>query len=96
MASTYADLINLSRTGALIHTNRELRPGSEWPFVLDLPAQPVRCTGRVVRCEPAEVPAGNGVLRTLFALTVTFVEPSPVVREALEQMCGPANDTGEA
>ena len=95
VASTYADLINLSWTGALIHITRALRPGSEWPLVLELPDQPVRCTGRIVRCEPAELPAGSGVLRTLYVLTVTFVEPSPVVREALDQICGPADATGD-
>ena len=45
--------------------------------------------------EPAELSAGSGVLRTLYALTVTFVEPSPVVHEALNQICGPADDTGD-
>ena len=63
LAHTVTDVVDVSGTGVLIRVSYELRPGSEWPLVLELPsAAPARGTGRVVRCEPGAVspPPGGG------------------------------------
>lgn len=53
LANTVTDVVDVSRTGVLVRVSYELRPGSEWPLALEVPAAtPVRVTGRVVRCEP--------------------------------------------
>lgn len=96
VASTIADLVNVSRTGALIRTGYELRIGSEWPFVLEFPLESVRVTGRVVRCERADVVlAGGAALRSWRALAVTFVQPSAEAERVLEELCGTALDSGD-
>lgn len=92
---TVADLVDLSRTGASIRTNSALRPGSKWPLVLELPAAPVRLTGRVVHCVPADVSLpSSATLRGRYALTVTFVNPSAEAQAVLEKVCGTEIETG--
>jgi PilZ domain len=93
---TVADLVDLSRTGALMHANSKLRPGSEWPMLLELPAAPVRLTGRVVRCVPADVSLpGGAALRGQYALAITFVDLPAEAQAILEKTCGTAMEMGE-
>lgn len=90
LAHTVADVVDVSQTGVLIRVSDELRPGSEWPLVLELPsAVPVQVTGRVVRCEPVAVslPAG-AVLEGHYQLALTFVDPSTEAEAVLDQVCG--------
>jgi hypothetical protein len=96
LADTVVDLLNVSRAGALIRASYELRPDTEWPIVVKLPAAPVRLTGRVVRCESAEVLLpGGAALQRQYAVAVTFVNPSAEAQAILDQECGPAVETGE-
>ena len=90
LAHTVTDVVDVSGTGVLIRVSYELRPGSEWPLVLELPsAAPVQVTGRVVRCEPVAVslPAG-AVLEGHYLLALTFVDPSTEAQAVLDQVCG--------
>ena len=96
VASTVADLMNVSRTAVLLRLGSALRPGSEWPLVLELPEAPVRLVGRVVRCEPMEVSLPGGTaLHGQYALALTFVNPSPEAQTALDQICGTAVEADE-
>ena len=87
LANTIANLINVSRTGALIRAGRELLPGSHWPLTLQLHARPVQLTGRVVRLEPTQVKLGDGALRRQFAIAFAFIEPSTTAQTVLETVC---------
>ena len=94
---TIAELVDLSRTGASIRTNFTLRPGSEWPLILEISAPPVRLTGRVVRCVPATVSLpGGAALQGWYALGITFVNPSAQARAVLEETCGTEIETSES
>ncbi len=96
LAAAVADLVNVSRTGVLIRASCQLRPGGEWPLVVELPAARVRLSGRVVRCEPAEVPLpGGAALQGQYALALAFVNPSTDAQAVLDQVCGAAMETGE-
>ena len=89
LANTVTDVVDVSWTGVRIRVSYELRPGSEWPLVLELPSvAPVRVTGRVVRCEPVAValPAGT-VLEGHYLLALTFVDPSTEAQAVLDQAC---------
>ena len=90
LANAVADVVDVSQTGVLIRVSDELRPGSEWPLVLESPsAAPAQVTGRVVRCEPVAVslPAG-AVLEGHYLLALTFVDPSTEAQAVLDQVCG--------
>ncbi|MBI4485477.1 MAG: PilZ domain-containing protein [Acidobacteria bacterium] len=90
LAHTVTDVVDVSGTGVLIRVGYKLRPGSEWPLVLELPsAAPVQVTGRVVRCEPIAVslPAG-AVLAGHYLLALRFVDPSTEAQAVLAQVCG--------
>lgn len=90
LADTIANLINVSRTGALIRAGRELMPGSNWPLTLQLNARAVQLTGRIVRLEPAPVSVADGALCRQFAIALAFVEPSTTARSVLAAVCGGA------
>jgi len=85
LASTLADVVNVSLTGALIHTSTEQRLGAEWPLILELSDRPVQLTARVVRCELAEAPRRDR--RRQFALGVSFVNPPTEAQVVLERVC---------
>jgi len=97
LAITIADVVDVSRTGVRIRASYEWRAGSEWPLVLELPAAaPVRLTGRVARCEPADVSFRNGaVVQKQYLLAFTFVDLSTDAAAVLDQVCGTAAETGE-
>jgi CheY-like chemotaxis protein len=94
-ANTVADLADLSLTGALIRTNDEVRPGSEWPLVLELSSGAVHLTGRVLRCKSASSVSPGGAARpSQYAVAITFVEPSVRARRALKRTCSKAVEAG--
>lgn len=97
LANTIADLVDVSRTGVLIRASYELRAGSEWPLILELPAAgPVRVTGRVERCEPTGVSLPDGgVVQNQHLLAFTFVDLSTEALAVLSQVCDTAAETGE-
>ena len=79
-ASTVAELLNVSPTGALIRMHSELRKGGEWPLVLDLPRTgQLWLHGRVVRCR-----RHHGA----FVLALSFVSLNPETQAALNDICG--------
>jgi hypothetical protein len=84
LASSFADVINVSRTGVLIRTAQHHQPGDEWPLILDLAKTPIRVVARVVRCEPIAVRRG---MRPIYSLAMTFVDPSDEVRSLLDRAC---------
>jgi len=97
LAITIADVVDVRRTGVRIRASYEWRAGTEWPLVLELPAAgPVRLTGRVARCEPADVSLPDGaVVQNQCLLAFTFVDLSTEAAAVLDQMCGTAAETGE-
>jgi hypothetical protein len=97
LANTVADVVDLSRTGVLVRAGFELRLGSEWPLVLDCaPTESVRVTGRVVRCEPADVLLpGGATLQRQYRLAFTFVDLSPQGLAILDQVCGADGETSD-
>jgi hypothetical protein len=89
LASSFAEVINVSRTGALIHTASPHVPGDRWPLVLEFSRTPVQLVARVVRCEPIAERRGA---RKRYALGLVFVEPSAEALALLDRMCGEAAD----
>jgi DNA-directed RNA polymerase subunit RPC12/RpoP len=85
LASTLADVVNVSLTGALIRTSSQQRLGAEWPLILELSDRPIRLTARIVRCELAEMPRRDR--RRQYALGVAFVNLSSEAQAVLEQVC---------
>lgn len=88
LASTLADVVNVSLTGALIHTSTEQRLGAEWPLILEVSDRPVELTARIVRCELAETPRRDR--RRQFALGVAFVNLPAEAQVVLERVCSRA------
>jgi hypothetical protein len=85
LAITIADVVNISRTGALIRTELEQRPGAQWPMILESRHGEVQLTARVVRCELTR-PAGLKAPPE-YALGVVFVNPSDEAQAALDTIC---------
>jgi hypothetical protein len=84
-----ADVVNLSQTGALTLMNANMPLGTESPLRLELPAAPVRLTGRVVRCMPTDPSLPDrSSLRNSYALAIKFVQPSLEAQAILRQTCG--------
>ena len=88
LADAIASLVNVSRTGVLIRAGRQLRPGSDWPLMLELNETPVKLTGRVVRLEPAAVSVSDGAVRKQFSIGMLFIKPSTEARLVLDGVCG--------
>ena len=82
LARTYAEVVNVSRTGALVRGSYQHAPGDEWPVLLELGRTPLVVLARVVRCEPV---ATSG--RRAFALGLAFVNPSAEAMALLERVC---------
>ena len=85
LASTLADVVNVSLTGALIRTSSQQRLGAEWPLILELSDRPIRLTARIVRCELEEMPRRDR--RRQYALGVAFVNLSSEAQAVLDQVC---------
>jgi hypothetical protein len=80
-----AEVMNVSNTGALIHTSQRHGVGSHGPLTLDLPGAPLQLTARVVRCEPVAGPLSKSTGK--FSLALTFVGPSAEAVARLEEVC---------
>jgi hypothetical protein len=75
LANTVVELMNISRTGALIRSGYELLPGTVWPFVLELPTETVNLTARGVRCRPTEGSSESAAVRIRHDIGVTSICP---------------------
>ena len=91
IATTVADVVNLSRTGALVRTTHHQRPGAEWPLVLELRKAAVTLKARVVRCDAAAVPRHGA--RRQYMLGLAFIEPSKEAQTVIDDVCKAANAT---
>lgn len=85
LASLAADVVNISRTGALVRTAQPQRPGEEWPLVLELRHTAVTLTARVVRCTPAPVPQRGA--RRRYTLGLAFVDPPKAAQAVIDAVC---------
>jgi DNA-directed RNA polymerase subunit RPC12/RpoP len=85
LASTIADVVNLSRTGALIHTPCEQERGAHRPLQIEFNETGVHLTVRVVRCEPARTPPRR--MDQEFAVGVAFVHPSEEAEALVDKIC---------
>jgi PilZ domain len=92
LADVLANVVNVSRTGALIRAGQRLPLDSDWPLTLELHETPLLITGRVVRLEPAAVTIADGALLKQFGIALVFVEPSSEVQEILESLCGKGHE----
>jgi PilZ domain len=84
LARTFAEVVNVSRTGVLIRGPQRHAPGDEWPLLLELGRTPLLLLARVVRCEPVSAPRGK---RMVYALGLAFVDPSAEALAALDRIC---------
>jgi hypothetical protein len=91
LADTFADVVNLSRTGALIRMPLHQRPGAQWPLILELSNTPVELIARVVRCETASLTRQGA--RRQYMLGLAFVDPTPAVSAVLDRICKTQNAT---
>jgi DNA-directed RNA polymerase subunit RPC12/RpoP len=82
------EVLNVSRSGALIRTPYEQQPGVEWPLAIEFNDAEVQVMARVVRCEPAR--ALIPLARQEFAVAVVFVEPSGQAEALLDKICSEA------
>jgi PilZ domain len=83
LARTYAEVVNVSRTGALIRGSQRHAPGDHWPVLLELGRTPLLVLARVVRCEPVAAATG----RRAYALGLAFVDPSADAVALLDRVC---------
>jgi PilZ domain-containing protein len=87
LARTFAEVVNVSRTGVLIRGPQRHAPGDEWPLLLELGRTPVLLLARVVRCELVTAPRGR---RAAYALGLVFVDPSAEALAVLDRVCDSA------
>ena len=91
----FADLVNLSRTGALIRTNYSIQSGAEYALTLKLAGKSITVTGRVVRSQPIDVGLpGGAALRHQFAVAFNFIRISAESAESLSAICGDEMESG--
>jgi len=79
-----ADVVNVSRTGALIRAPQRQAVGAIGPLTLELEGVPITLTARVVRCESVAGPLSTSTGK--YALAVTFVDQAPEAEARLEQV----------
>lgn len=81
--------MNISATGALVRATEPLTRNFEYPIYLDLPADRVQLTGRVVRSNPV---ADDDQLLTQegYLVAVKFTVVPPTARAAVARLCGEA------
>ena len=89
IAAASGHLVNISATGALVRATEPLTPNLEYPIYLDLPADRVQLTARVMRSSTA---AGERELRQRkeFLVAVKFTVLPPLARIAVARLCGTA------
>jgi hypothetical protein len=87
IAAATGHLVNISASGALVGATEPLTRNFEYPIYLDLPADRVQLTGRVVRSSPA---AGDDQLltREAYLVAVRFTVVPPTARAAVARLCG--------
>jgi PilZ domain len=83
LARTYGEIVNVSRSGALVRGPQRHAPGDEWPVLLELGRTPLLLLARVVRCEPLRAVGG----RRAYALGLAFVNPSADAVALLDRVC---------
>ena len=89
IAAAAGHLVNISATGALVRATEPLAPNLEYPIYLDLPADRVQLTGRVIRS--SAVAGGVHVQdREDFLVAVRFTVLPPTARIAVARLCGSA------
>src|SRR5450631_405267 len=78
VANAVAELVNISRTGALVRLGVELQAGGEWPLVLELPSHgSMWLNAKIVRCLPEGTPPRRAERKTVrFLLGLAFVNPT--------------------
>ena len=79
-----ADVVNVSRTGALIHGPQRQAIGASGPLTLELEGTPIKLTAKVVRCEPVAGPLSTSTGK--YAVAVTFLDQAPENEARLEQV----------
>lgn len=88
IAAASGHLVNISATGALVRATEPLTPNFEYPIYLDLPADRVQLTGRVIRSTTsASDPVSDG---EDYLVAVRFTALPPMARVAVARLCGPA------
>jgi hypothetical protein len=89
IAAATGRLVNISATGALIRATEPLTRNFEYPIYLDLPADRVHLTGRVVRSSAG---AGEDQLAAAedYLVAVRFTVVPPTARAAVARLCGEA------
>jgi len=89
IAAASGHLVNISATGALVRATESLPPNLEYPIYLDLRAERVQLTGRVIRlsADPREEHLRN---REDYLLAVRFTALPPSARVAVARLCGTA------
>jgi len=89
IAAATGRLVNISATGALVRATEPLTPNFEYPIYLDLPADRVQLTGRVIRSSSA--PREEHILtREDYLVAVRFTVLPPTARIAVARLCGEA------
>ena len=89
IAAASGHLVNISATGALVRATESLPPNLEYPIYLDLPADRVQLTGRVIRSGAA--PSRHDVHdREDYLVAVRFTALPPSARIAIARLCGSA------
>jgi Tfp pilus assembly protein PilZ len=84
LARTFAEVVNVSRTGVLVRGAQRHVLGDEWPLLLELGRTPLLLLARVVRCEPVTVHRRR---RVLYALGLAFVDPPADAVAVLDRVC---------
>ena len=89
IAAASGHLVNISATGALVRATEPLTPNFEYPIYLDLPADRVQLTGRVIRSSAA--PTSTHVVDAEgYLVAVRFTALPPTARIAVARLCGEA------
>src|SRR5262247_3555088 len=89
IAAASGHLVNISATGALLRATEPLAPNLEYPIYLDLPADRVQLTGRVIRSNAAQSEA-HAHVREDYLVAVRFTALPPTARIAVARLCGSA------
>ena len=89
IAAASGRLVNISATGALIRATEPLTPNFDYPIYLDLPADRIQLTGRVIRSgnAPRQTDVTN---REDYLVAVRFTAVPPAARVAVARLCGTA------
>src|SRR5262245_15031557 len=89
IAAASGHLVNISATGALVRATESLPPNLEYPIYLDLPADRIQLTGRVIRSS-AERSEAHVRDREGYLVAVRFTALPPSARVAVARLCGTA------